>query len=282
MLKDLYDKYEVPPADRIPLEKNILLLVPDSKYDLSVALDGMGLSRFEVAVTWPKASIDTFAEIQGLKPKLVVQCGQNITRKFRSATTIAEFQTLRPLALAATADSFVGLHHHDEFSIRDGLGTVKNLVSLLKKQRRSFCCVSNHGTVGGWVRQYKACRDAGIKAVFACLLPDQPIITMKGVKRIQDVVVGDEVLTHRGRFKKVLTTSVRDYDGKIYSPEFWGNGDCWVTEEHPFLCYIGGTKKIREKGSRSNSYDWDYKFVWEKVSTQGQEPMPSIVPGPFL
>ena len=40
------------------------------------------------------------------------------------------------------------------------------MIQLLKVQRRSFCCVTNHGSVGGWVRQYNACRRAGVKAIF--------------------------------------------------------------------------------------------------------------------
>jgi len=167
MLEELYKKYDVPKEDRIPLEKNILLLVPSPDYDISEAVKGLGLSRFEVAVTWPKESIDMLAEVCAMKPKFVLQCGCNLTRKFPAAEMDGEFEVFRDKALEATADSFVGLHHHDEFSIRDGLGTVSSLVELLKKQRRSFCCVSNHGTVGGWVRQYNACREAGIKAIFS-------------------------------------------------------------------------------------------------------------------
>jgi DNA polymerase-3 subunit alpha len=163
---DFYEKYEVPKGDRMPLEKDILLLVPDAEYDTAPALDSLGLSQYEVAVTWPKPTIDMLAEICEMNPKLVIQCGQDITRKFPSAFDQEDFEALRPQVLAATADSFVCLHHHDEFSIRDGLGTVVHLVKLLKKQRRSFCCVTNHGTVGGWVKQYKTCKDAGIKPVF--------------------------------------------------------------------------------------------------------------------
>lgn len=167
MLQAFYDKYEIPDDDRIPLEKNILLLVPERGYDIGEACDALGVSPFEVSVTWPKTTVHMLAEIALLQPKLVVQCGQRLTRKFPYAETPSDFQALRPLALAATADGFVGLHHHDEFSIRDGLGTVVHLVELLKKQRRSFCCVSNHGTVGGWVKQYTNCQKAGVKAVFA-------------------------------------------------------------------------------------------------------------------
>ena len=167
MLQKFYDKYEIPDEERIPLEKNILLIVPDAEYDITEACAGLGVSKYEVAVTWPKDNVHLFAEVAHLNPKFVLQCGHCITRKFPAAEMDAEFEVWHEKALAATADGFVGLHHHDEFSIRDGLGTVVHLIELLKKQRRSFCCVSNHGTVGGWVKQYKNCKESGIKAIFA-------------------------------------------------------------------------------------------------------------------
>jgi len=37
-----------------------------------------------------------------------------------------------------------------------------------------------------------------------CLLPGQEIMTRGGMKRIEDIRVGDEVLTHRGRFRRVV------------------------------------------------------------------------------
>ena len=268
-LEKLYDACHIPMSDRILTDKNILIVIPTPKHDIGNVLQALELSPFEVALTWPKANMDTFEEVDAyaINAKLVIQVDCQLSRKyvFVDSSKLQGLQVLKDKVSKATADLFVGLHHHDEFSIRDGLGTVEHMIRLLKAQKRSFCCITNHGSVGGWIKQYNACKKAGIKAIFGCLLPDQPIVTKMGVKRIQDVVVGDEVLTHKGRFKKVLTTSVRDYDGEIYSPEFWGNGDCWVTEEHPFLSYVGGLDKIKENGSRNDSYDWKYGFKWLKA-----------------
>src|SRR5437660_1171127 len=49
-----------------------------------------------------------------------------------------------------------------------------------------------------------------------CLLPGQEIVTREGVKRIEDIQPGDEVLTHRGRFRRVLRTMSRRHEGAIY------------------------------------------------------------------
>ena len=237
-LQDFYKANDIPDSEWIKQEKNILLIVPDKKHDLSVFFSKLGLTKYEVAVTWPKEKVDMFSEVCTAKPKLVIQVDCQFSKKFISVSSNEEIPGgLEDKVKSFIADTFVSLHHHDEFSIKDGLGTVDQLLKLLKKQKRSFCAITNHGGVGGWIKQYNACKKAGVKAIFGCLLPDQPIVTKNGVKKVQDVVTGDEVLTHKGRFKRVLQTSVREYDGKIYSPEFWGNGDCWVTEEHPFLYF---------------------------------------------
>lgn len=44
---------------------------------------------------------------------------------------------------------------------------------------------------------------------FDCLAPETQIMTIDGEKSVKDVVVGDLVLTHRGRFRKVLRTYER-------------------------------------------------------------------------
>lgn len=49
-----------------------------------------------------------------------------------------------------------------------------------------------------------------------CLLPDEDIMTINGVKKISDIKIGDHVLTHTGTFKKVLQLHKRKYDGNIF------------------------------------------------------------------
>ena len=167
MLKEFYEKNEVPKDDRIPLEKDILLVVPDKDFDAAPVAVSLGLSPFETAVTWPKTTVQMLPEICAASPKFVLQVGKCPYPKKFPWTHSAEWAwKFRDRAVAATADSYVGLHHHDEFSIKDALGTVSQLTKLLIAQRRSFCSVTNHGSVGGWIRQYNACKKVGIKAVF--------------------------------------------------------------------------------------------------------------------
>lgn len=55
-----------------------------------------------------------------------------------------------------------------------------------------------------------------------------------GGKPIEDVQVGDVVLTHRGRWRAVTATMDRVFDGDLV-----GVHDVWSTPEHPFLCGRG-------------------------------------------
>ncbi|MBI2656674.1 adenosylcobalamin-dependent ribonucleoside-diphosphate reductase [Candidatus Woesearchaeota archaeon] len=72
----------------------------------------------------------------------------------------------------------------------------------------------------------------------ACFHPNQAIMTEKGPKEIKDIKVGDLVLTHKGRFRKVEKVYVRNTDSlykvscsKLPKPSML------VTEEHPILSY---------------------------------------------
>lgn len=231
----------------------MLLVVPLEDFCVDDYVAQLGLDRAEVAVTWEKDGVDIVQEMMLAKAAVVVQCSARFSRKFpHVANPWAIDDALRERVHAALPDAYVSLHHHDEFSIRDGLGRVEDLVKLLKAQGRSFCCVTNHGSVGGWIRQYKACREAGIKAIFGCLTPGQPIFAKNGVKKIEDVRVGDEVLTHNGRFQRVVGCSKRNYSGTVYRIECWGESGLEVTGEHPVMVY-GKT-----------SHKWEFGFSWEK------------------
>lgn len=67
-----------------------------------------------------------------------------------------------------------------------------------------------------------------------CLAPDTLIQTAKGYVPIQDIQIGDRVLTHEGRFSPVINTSKRWYEGEIYHLTIAGiNHPLIITGEHP-------------------------------------------------
>ena len=69
-----------------------------------------------------------------------------------------------------------------------------------------------------------------------CVLPETLIKTKKGWKQISEIDEGEEVLTHKGRFKKVLEIKKRKYKGNIKVIKTYGNHrELRITEEHPMF-----------------------------------------------
>lgn len=74
-----------------------------------------------------------------------------------------------------------------------------------------------------------------------CFKAGTKIITEDGYKNIEDVKIGDYVLTHKNRFQKVLKTGYND-DKNIYKLQAQGMFDTYVTENHPYYI-VSKTKK---------------------------------------
>jgi Fe-S cluster assembly scaffold protein SufB len=90
---------------------------------------------------------------------------------------------------------------------------------------------------------------ADVTYIEGCLLKGTEITTRNGTMPIEKVAVGDLVLTHKGRLKKVYHTQVRPYTGKLYTIEY-DNGKfarIKTTNEHPFLVI---------KNETENQKDW--------------------------
>jgi Fe-S cluster assembly protein SufB len=103
--------------------------------------------------------------------------------------------------------------------------------------------------------------------VEGCFLAGARVRTREGEKLIEEVQEGDEVLTHRGRYRRVYRTMQRPYRGTIYHVRFYG--DSWrtlhITEEHPLLAVR------RKKAEYRNE---SYRPEWLPVS--------ELKPGDYL
>lgn len=134
---------------------------------------------------------------------------------------------------------FEHLHLHTDFSVLDGYGTTEEYAKRAPKINQKFLTISDHGSMGAIPRQIQCCDENGLEPIFACFFKGQEIITSKGVKNIESVVPGDLVLTHLGRFRKVIHTFSRKYSGEcseIILSDTQPNGrTIHVTNEHPFL-----------------------------------------------
>lgn len=68
-----------------------------------------------------------------------------------------------------------------------------------------------------------------------CLHPETLITTTRGPVKISEIREGDEVLTYRGRFRKVLGTSKRWYEGELLEVKSDGMLPVLMTPEHLVL-----------------------------------------------
>jgi DNA polymerase-3 subunit alpha len=133
--------------------------------------------------------------------------------------------------------SFAHLHVHTEYSMLDGAARVDDLFAEAARMGMPALAMTDHGQLFGAVDFYLAGQRHGVKPVIGCLLAGQEIITADGVKNVEDVRVGDMVLTHNGRFRRVLRTMRRPYEGQAYTVSLGGRygRTLTLTEEHPIL-----------------------------------------------
>ena len=81
------------------------------------------------------------------------------------------------------------------------------------------------------------------------------IMTNNGFKNIEDIEVGDLVLTHKSRYRKVLKVGSR-VTTKIYKVKGMGLDDLETTAEHPFYA--------REKYKKWNNYRRSYDRLFKE------------------
>lgn len=199
--KKSYESRGVSEKDWILAPRSIVLTVPAKGHDISPILLDLGIDRYEVTVLYPKKGIEMQEEISLLAPKLVVQIGQQFSRKYHFLPDGALPDSgLKQRMLSLLPDGFVALHHHDEFSLQDGLGTCGHLADSLAEQRRSFMCVTNHGSIGGWIKQHNVCRKYGIKPIFGM---ECYVETYRGIDP-------EEKKKHRSAFHIVLLAATKD------------------------------------------------------------------------
>jgi DNA-cytosine methyltransferase len=93
-----------------------------------------------------------------------------------------------------------------------------------------------------------------------CFIAGTSVICKNKIKNIEDIIVGDEVLTHKGNYKKVL--KIGNENKKIYSLIAQGSTPTHTTENHPY--YICQREKKWNNDKRK--YEWIYsKPEWIKI-----------------
>ena len=81
-----------------------------------------------------------------------------------------------------------------------------------------------------------------------CFTAGAKVLTFTGHKNIEDIKIGEKVLTHTGNWKGVKNIMSRNYDGNIniYNSKLLSD-DIYVTEEHPF--YQGDNQWMESKNN---------------------------------
>jgi len=96
-----------------------------------------------------------------------------------------------------------------------------------------------------------------------CLPGITPILVENGVKSIQHIKVGDKVLTHTGKFQKVVRTFKRPYSSSLIGVKCdYLQKEVQLTPEHPVMVRRGGwgtSKKTFLKASELQK--GDYVFI---------------------
>jgi len=121
----------------------------------------------------------------------------------------------------------------------DGFAQVKEYAERQREINQQYLCITDHGVMGAVPQQVKYGEKYNLNPIFGCLPAGTPIITKFGVKNIEDIKVGELVLTHTGSYQKVLRTSVRPYKGQMYEIKLSDSSKSTtgfrLTDEHPVL-----------------------------------------------
>ena len=69
---------------------------------------------------------------------------------------------------------FFDLHRHDEYSLFDGFGSPSDIARKAKELGYPALGISNHGSISGLIKHWKACEENNIKPVLGCEVYFQP------------------------------------------------------------------------------------------------------------
>jgi len=91
-------------------------------------------------------------------------------------------------------------------------GHMSELLDTVKELKEKISCNLMVGNIAN-PKTYKALSDAGADYIrcgigfgAGCFVETTQVITNEGYKNIEDIIIGDEVLTHKGNYEKVYNT----------------------------------------------------------------------------
>jgi len=127
---------------------------------------------------------------------------------------------------------------------------------------------------------------AQVHYVEGCFSAGARVRVRNGEKRIEQIAVGDEVLTHKGRYRRVYNTMQRPYQGTIYTIKYFGDSRqaLRVTEEHPLLIVPRDVAQPDDKNFKptwmaaSQVKPGDYMVIPVPKAEQAESRVSSLMP----
>ena len=124
------------------------------------------------------------------------------------------------------------------YSLLDGYSTPEEYLKKAGEIGLKAFAITEHGNEYSWCYFDKIKKNyPNIKIIYGCCIPGQPIYKHSGIKNIEEIKIGEKVLTHNGGFELVTGTMSREYNGKLYGFTAPRCNTVWLTGEHPV--YIG-------------------------------------------
>ena len=103
---------------------------------------------------------------------------------------------------------------------------------------------------------------ADFKPHIVCTPPGNLVMTENGYIPIEDVKIGDRVLTHTGKFQRVTKLYKRQHEGEIYN--IYSNGICdalTLTGNHPVYIYRNKKQTAQKKSMQAIHCDDTPEFI---------------------
>lgn len=96
---------------------------------------------------------------------------------------------------------------------------------------------------GGRILANRGLNKLGKKVTYSnCFAKNTKVLTQHGYKNIQDIQIGEKVLTHTGLFQNVDNVLSREYTGNMFKLKTYMSEYIYCTNEHPFLTQDGWKK----------------------------------------
>lgn len=161
-------------------------------------------------------------------------------------------------------DAYVPLHIHTQYSLLDSTIRIPELVEYLKQHNFKSCNISDHGTLGGIIEFYEACKAGGIKpliGVEAYITNDPDGIEDNSLKTKDNfhlVLIAKDNIGYKILLKLVSEAALHNF---YYKPRIYKHKlvECSGHIIATSACLIGETAKVAYLQNDLSVLDYYYE-----------------------